>query len=105
MMQKIQKPMQIMIASDESRVIAFLEKGGFVCKRKCYEVEVQRENYIGEINSGKILQWCENGSAEYEKSCELLFEHYVQTHEQISPLTVDFQTFYQCCQQRLFMNK
>ena len=93
LMQKILQPMQIMIASDESRVIAFLEKGGFVCKRKCYDVEMRIEDYIGDNFASNTIQWCENNSVEYKKVCELMYVYYAQTHENISPLTVDFQTF------------
>ena len=93
LMKKIQRPMQVMIESVETNKIAFLEKGGFVCKRKCYEIEVQREDYAGDNISSETIQWCEIGSIEYEKSCELLYAHYAQVHERISPLTVEFQTF------------
>ena len=33
------RPLQFMVDSDDAELIAFLLSGGFVCRRKCYEVE------------------------------------------------------------------
>ncbi|MBQ6844284.1 MAG: GNAT family N-acetyltransferase [Agathobacter sp.] len=93
LMRIIQRPLQMLLASGETEKITFIEMAGFVCKRKCYELEVQRKDYVGDSISNKALRWCEKDTVEYEKSCELLYAYYTQTHEVISPLTVDVQTF------------
>lgn len=93
LMKTVQKPMQVMVEGDKTKTITFLEKGGFECKRKCYEIEAQRENYIGDNDSNEKTYLSEIGSDEYEKSCELLYAYYAQIHKTVSPLTVDFHTF------------
>ena len=39
--QGLDKPLQIMLSSGETERIAILKEAGFVCKRKCYEMEAQ----------------------------------------------------------------
>ena len=51
----IRRPLQIMTDSDNLPLIAFITAGGFVCKRKCYEVEATLENYIGKVRMSDIL--------------------------------------------------
>lgn len=43
----LDKPVQIMLSSGETERIAILKAADFVCKRKCYEVEAQEQDYIG----------------------------------------------------------
>jgi len=93
LMKIIQCPMQIMMSSEEVEKIVFLERGGFFCKRKCYEVEVQRGDYIKNRHQKIDANFCKRGCREYEKACELLYGYYAKSHESISPLTVDISTF------------
>lgn len=85
-------PLQIMADSDNLPLTTFLTAGGFVCKRKCYEVEAEAENYIGTLRGGDILQ-TQKGEAEYDLCCKMLYERYAETHRAINPLTADFETF------------
>ena len=90
--QKVGKPLQVMISSHESAIVSFLERAGFVCKRKCYEVDARSKDYIG--TEGRRDLCCSNaGEQIYERCCEILFEQYVLNHQQISPWTGSKQDF------------
>lgn len=89
----INRPLQVMSASDEEELITFLENGGFKCKRRCYEMEVSPENYIAEAHKKMNFQYCIQGSAEYDKCCLLMYHYYSRIHESVNPLTADYSTF------------
>ena len=86
------RPLQVMVESDESELIAFLRSGGFTCRRKCYEVEACREDYIGG-QKATHLDYCRNGEPDYEKAARLIYAHYVETHRAVNPWTADFEAF------------
>lgn len=90
---EINKPLQVMTSSEDRELIIFLENGGFKCKRRCYEMEISPENYIAEAYKKVNLQYCMQGSAEYDMCCQLMYHYYSKTHESINPLTVDYSTF------------
>ena len=86
------RPLQFMVDSDDAELIAFLLSGGFVCRRKCYEVEAGKVDYIG----GQVdapLEYCRVGEPDYEAACRMLFEHYKETHKAVNPWTADYETF------------
>ena len=87
-------PLQVMTESDDSTLTAFLTAGGFICKRKCYEVEAGISDYIGSIKNTPPCRTIA-GEPEYEQACRQMFEHYVATHETINPWTSDYETFRQ----------
>ena len=86
------RPLQVMADSDNAELIAFLLSGGFTCRRKCYEVEVGMEDYIGGQASAQ-LEPCRIGEAAYEQACWMLFGHYAETHKAVNPWTADYETF------------
>lgn len=87
-------PLQIGLDSDQLEVIDLLKKAGFILKRKCYEVEVTREDLKNPIGSPRIETKLTNkGEMAYEKASNLVFRYYKKTHEQVSPLTVDHEKF------------
>ena len=86
------RPLQFMVDSDDAELIAFLLSGGFVCRRKCYEVEAGIEDYIGGQTDAP-LEYCRVGEPDYEVACRMLFEHYKETHKAVNPWTDDFETF------------
>ena len=86
------RPLQVMVDSDDAELIAFLLAGGFVCRRKCYEVEAGIEDYIGGQEYAP-LEHCRIGEADYEKACRMLFAHYTETHRAVNPWTADYETF------------
>lgn len=86
------RPLQVMVDSDDAELIAFLVAGGFVCRRKCYEVEAGKEDYIGG-QADAPLEHCRIGEADYEKACRMLFAHYTETHKAVNPWTADDKAF------------
>lgn len=88
------KPLQIGVDSDQLEVIELLKKAGFILKRKCYEVEVTREDLKNPLGPKRLeTKLTSKGEMAYEKASNLVFEYYKKTHEQVSPLTVDFEKF------------
>ncbi len=88
------KPLQIGIDSDQLAVIDLLKKAGFILKRKCYEVEVTREDLKNPLGTKKIeTKLTSKGEKPYEKASELIFKYYQKTHEDVSPLTVGLEKF------------
>lgn len=89
-----EKPLQIGIDSDQLAVIEFLKKAGFILKRKCYEVEVTREDLKNSLGTKKLeTKLTSKGEKPYEKASELIFKYYQKTHEDVSPLTVGLEKF------------
>lgn len=84
--QKLDKPMQVMISSDDEDIISFIQTVGFSCRRKCYEIEASVQDYIGK-KTKKSLSHAMVGDAIYEKCCEIMFDRYILTHKEINPWT------------------
>ena len=94
---QVKRSLQVMISSVDVPKVIFLEKGGFHCIRKCYEVEVtvnelRDTEKIAEDKVEKYLR-CKKGVSEYELCANFIYEYYMQTHEKINPLTVNYETF------------
>ena len=86
------RTLQAMISSEDVMMAQFLAAGGFICKRKCYEVEAGLKDYIGGQAHIPLVHY-RTGEAEYEESCQIMFDHYVATHEAINPWTADYACF------------
>ena len=80
----LDKPLQIMLSSRETERIAILKAAGFVCKRKCYEVEAQEQDYIGGDGEGAV-QYSHAGEVVYERCRERMLNRYISTHRDINP--------------------
>lgn len=89
----LDKPLQVMISSGEVSKIAVLEAAGFQCKRKCYEIEAQRQDYIGEDCEAEVL-YSYAGEEVYGQCCELMLNRYIMTHEGVSPWTGSKEAFW-----------
>lgn len=92
LLDKYKKPLQIGVDSDNDNLIDLLEKNDFILKRKCYEVEVTKENLKYPLKKVDICQ-CQYGSLEYKKCCQILYDYYALVHYDISPLTASFDDF------------
>lgn len=90
---KLGRPLQVMISSEEVNKIALLDVAGFQCKRKCYEVEAQRPDYVGENSECEIL-YSHMGEEAYEKCRELMLNRYIMTHAGINPWTGSSEEFF-----------
>lgn len=86
------RPLQVMVYSDNIDLINFLVAGGFICKRKCYEIEAIVNDYIGK-NFDKQIFECSVGDKYYEECCNMMFNHYVVAHKAVNPWTADYKTF------------
>lgn len=86
------RPLQVMVDSTDEATIAFLTAGGFVGKRRCYEVDASADEYIGG-NANMQLFYTYASDMEYEQCCSMLFDYYVETHKAVNPWTADYETF------------
>lgn len=86
------KPLQMMCYSWEG-YHDFLTAGGFVRRRRCYELEVSPSDLVAPLNSGLHLHTVTRGSPMYEACCDLLYTYYRETHAPISPLTAPQDVF------------
>ena len=94
----IKRPLQVMLSSSEVEKIAFLEKAGFVCKRKCYEACVTMDDLcdmgnVVHIENGNTFMCCGRGSEEYDMCTRFLYEYYRNVHEAVNPLTASYEEF------------
>lgn len=88
------RPLQVMVDSTDEATIAFLTAGGFVCKRRCYEVDAGADAYIGGKANVQLF-YTYVGDAAYAQCCRMMFDYYVQTHRDVNPWTADYETFCQ----------
>lgn len=89
---RFRRPLQVMLSSRAREQAAFLEAGGFVLRRRCYEAEVSPEQW-----KARPPVQCRPIPAETEEAyhacCRLMYDYYQKTHEAVSPLTADFSSF------------
>lgn len=96
-------PLQIGLDSDQLEVIDLLKKAGFILKRKCYEVEVTREDLKNPIGSPRLeTKLTSKGEMAFEKAADLVFKYYKKTHEDVSPLTVGLKEFKEIFPEKVF---
>ncbi len=91
--QSLDKPLQVMISSEEAEKIEILKAAGFTCKRKCYELEAGKRDYIGDNVEGE-LWYSFVGEESYEQCCELMLNRYILTHRNINPWTGTKEEFF-----------
>ena len=98
-----ENPLQIGIDSDQLAVIEFLKKAGFILKRKCYEVEVTREDLKNPLGTKRLeTKLTSKGEMAFEKASELIFKYYQKTHKDVSPLTVGLEKFKEILPEKVF---
>ncbi len=86
------KPLQVMLSSAEQEKIHFLTAAGFICKRKCYEFEVTKQDYLGQTVTSN-LSIVHKGTAPYQMACQQIFDHYQTVHQDINPWTASQEEF------------
>ncbi|MEI4353136.1 GNAT family acetyltransferase [Streptococcus suis] len=86
------KPLQVMLSSAEQERIHFLTAAGFVCKRKCYEFEVTKQDYLGQTGTTN-LDIARKGTAPYQIACQQIFDYYQTVHQDINPWTASQEEF------------
>ena len=86
------RTLQTMVNSDDAQITSFLSAGGFVCKRKCYEVEANRSDYVGAGAKASLL--CASmGEEMYALCCKIMYGHYIETHRDVNPWTAELADF------------
>ena len=86
------RPLQAMVGSENGEIIGFLEASGFVCRRKCYETEVCREDYRGRAEPME-LSAVRRGEVLYDTCCRVMYARYLDTHRTINPWTAGYDAF------------
>lgn len=82
------KPLQIVLSSDETRLIGFLRCAGFELKRCCYEMDVESSDLAAPLQlCPEALFEAQRGTPEYLICAEKMYLHYCRTHLSVSPLT------------------
>ena len=100
------RPIQIGVYSNQNNLIDFLKKAGFILKRKCYEVEVTREDLKNSLGSSRLeTKLTIKGEMAFEKASDLLFRYYKKTHKDVSPLTVSLEEFKEILPEKSFYNE
>lgn len=99
--QKLDKPLQIIISSEENDVISFIQMAGFTCKRKCYEVEASVRDYIGLKTKG-TLSFVSVGDYLYDRCCEIMLDRYIATHKGTNPWTGSKEEFFKILPKKVF---
>ena len=90
----LKKSLQVMLPSEEKTKIAFLESAGFTCKRKCYEIEAKKQDYIGE-NCESEISYSFVGQEIYNQCCETMLDRYCLLHKDINPWTGSRDEFFE----------
>ncbi|WP_449459884.1 GNAT family acetyltransferase [Streptococcus suis] len=85
-------PLQVLLSSAEQERIHFLTAAGFVCKRKCYEFEVTKQDYLGQADTTNLIT-ARKGTAPYQIACQQVFDHYQTVHQDINPWTASQEDF------------
>ncbi len=88
----LQKPLQVIVSSQDLDLIDFLKAGGFTCRRKCLEMEVFPSDWTPPKNPNPFVT-ARRGTGEYEAQARNLYAYYAAVHEPVSPLTADFPAF------------
>ena len=91
--QEHNEPFQIMCDSMEKELIAFVEAAGFVCKRKCYECEVAKEDLKAELQSEASMLLVKYPVKEYLEASKILYAQYIEKHAAVNPMTAAFEEF------------
>ncbi|HEP1819176.1 TPA: GNAT family acetyltransferase [Streptococcus suis] len=86
------KPLQVLLSSAEQEKIHFITAAGFVCKRKCYEFEVTKQDYLGQTITTDLIT-APKGTAPYQIACQQVFDHYQTVHRDIKPWTASQEDF------------
>lgn len=91
--QETDKPLQVMIDSSDIDKSEFVLDGGFVKMRRCFEVEVTKNELLEPIQPKMDLKTITDVDPEYTMCCKLLYEYYKSTHEAINPVTFEMSLF------------
>ena len=88
------KPLQIMVLSNDYKLIDLLKESGFLLKRKCYETVVTTSDLKFPLeNHSRQLIETHKGMDDYATCAEMMYEYYSDTHFSVNPLTASLSEF------------
>ncbi len=87
------KKLQIMIDSREIEKISFIEKAGFICMRKSYELSLSTNDLKYKNSRDISIVKANAGSDKYKECSKMLYKHYQKTHETINTLSLEVDEF------------
>ncbi|MBO4847874.1 MAG: hypothetical protein J5586_01850 [Clostridia bacterium] len=88
LIEKHRRPLQVMVSSDNVRLIGLLVRSGFVLKRKCYEMDVCRADLAAPAaDASEAVFEAVRGTPDYAVCAEKMYRYYADTHAAVSPLT------------------
>lgn len=90
---ELEKPLQILLNSENTEISAFLEAGGFQRMRRTYCLEVWPACIRFPLTETVELLEISQDSPEYIQCAKLLYQQYGDKHAAINPLTADFPAF------------
>ena len=102
---RVKRPLQVMLSSEEEEKITFLEKAGFRCKRKCYELCVTANDLcdtgnnivfkekVVHLENNDTFMRCKKDTEEYKKCARFMYEYYAQVHAAVNPLSASYEDF------------
>lgn len=97
------EPFQIMCDSTEKELIEFIENAGFVCKRKCYECEVAKEDLKTEVQSDVSMLLAKYPEKAYLEASKLLYQQYAKKHAAVNPVTASFEEFLEALPKEVYV--
>lgn len=87
------KSLQIMVDSKETATITMISESGFKLRRRSFErcfKEIDIKKHLDIIEDIKLIKSIDSL---YEEAVIKAYNHYVETHKEINPLTVNIETF------------
>lgn len=91
--QQEQKPLQVMIESNETNLVNLLLRNSFVCKRRCFEAKVSMDQLRSPLQAEIPIFNFNNSDTIYDSCCSFLYNYYKKVHAQVSPLTASKEDF------------
>ena len=88
----VKRPLQAMLYSNDEETAKMLSLGGFELKRKCYETEAEKADYLGNIINSEPL-FTQRGEEKYKKFAKLLYDNYIEQHKDINPFSAGYSSF------------
>ncbi|MDY0276847.1 MAG: hypothetical protein RBQ97_02045 [Acholeplasma sp.] len=88
------KPLQVMIDSNEKEIIEVLNRVGFVLKRQSFEREFKFEDIKKlDENTSTELNSFSKGDKRFDEACLIALDQYINNHKEVSPLTATLEEF------------
>lgn len=101
--ERIKRPLQVMLSSEEMEKIFFLEKAGFRCKRKSYELCVTENDLCNaEKKNNPTFVNIQKDPEMYGACARFMYEYYATVHEVVNPLTASYETFLQKLPEKVY---